>query len=154
MTYTVEVDLSAKLEQWTKNTAVAFSDGIQGTILITSRVKREAREWLRDRYPKRSKRFYRYLLFAALVFLAIQPHLQQIGHVIIDRDYPGQQPEGQIKSRLLQFLHREDPKLRGDFVSFRELKGARADILARDIYQRNKKADRLVSLDDIRQVFE
>ena len=154
MPHVVEVDLSAKLEQWSKDTAVAFSNGINGSILVTSRVKRNAREWLRYIYPDRSKSFYRYTLLAACIYLAIQPFLQEIRHVTIDRDYPGHEPEAQIKGRLLQFLHRDDPSLRGGFVSFREVKGSRADVLARDIYRKNKEADRRISLSDIQQVFD
>jgi len=154
MSYVVEVDLSAKVEQWSKDTAVAFSDGIQGSILVSSRVKREARDWLRDRYPNRSKGFYRYLLFAAFVYLLVQPHLRQIMRVIIDRDYPGQHPEAQIKGRLLQFLHRDDPSLRGEFISFREVKGSKADALARDVFRSRRKADRQITLNDIQQIFE
>jgi hypothetical protein len=55
MAYVVEVDLSAKVEQWSKNTAVAFSDGIQGSILIESSIKRAARDWLRASRPNRTR---------------------------------------------------------------------------------------------------
>jgi len=154
MPHIVEVDLSAKVEQWSKNTAVAFSDGIQGSILIDRRVKRRAREWLRDRYPDRSKGYYRYLLFAAFVYLATQPYLQQIRHMTIDQDYPGPQNEKLIKDFLLNFLHRDNPSLHGDFISFREVKGSQADILARNIYRGSKEAERRISFKDIQAIFE
>ncbi len=154
MPHIVEVDLSAKVEQWSRNTAVAFSNGIQGSILIDKGVKRRARDWLRDRYPDRSKGFYRYLLFAAFVYLVTRPHLQQIRHMAIDRDYPGPHNEKLIKDFLLNFMHRDDPSLRGDFISFREVKGSQADILARTIYRGDKEPERRIKFEDIRAIFE
>ena len=154
MPYIVTVDLSAKVEQWSNNTAVAFSDGIQGLVLISSRVKRAARDWLRIRYPDRSKAFYRYNLVAAFVYLLIQPHLQQIEHVVIDKDYPGGKNEGLIKVFLLNLLHHDDPSLRGDFISFQEVRGSGADVLARRVYQKDEEPDQKVTIADIQRLFK
>ena len=154
MPYVVEVDLSAKVEQWSKNTAVAFSDGIQGSILVESSIKRAARGWLRTWHPNRSKAFYRYNLLAAFVYLLIKPHLQQIEHVVIDKDYPGEKNEGLIKDFLLNLLHWEGPSLRGEFISFREVRGSAADILARRVYLGDKGADRKITVKDIQQLFK
>ena len=154
MPYIIEVDLSAKVEQWSKNTAVAFSDGIRGSILIESSIKRAARDWLRAWYPNRSKAFYRYSLLAAFVYLLIKPHLQQIEHVVIDKDYPGEKNEGVIKDFLLSLLHREDPSLRGGFISFWEVGGSAADTLARRVYLGDEEADRKISFKDIQQLFK
>lgn len=154
MPYVVEVDLSAKVEQWSKNTAVAFSDGIQGSILVESSIKRAARRWLRTWHPNRSKAFYRHNLLAAFVYLLIKPHLQQIEHVVIDKDYPGKKNEGLIKDFLLNLLHWEDPSLRGEFISFREVRGSAADILARRVYLGDKGADRKITVKDIQQLFK
>lgn len=152
MPYVVEVDLSAKVEQWSKNTAVAFSDGIQGSILIESSIKRAARDWLKTWCPNRGTAFYQYNLLAAFVYLLIKPHLQQIEHVVIDKDYPGEKNEGLIKVFLLNLLHREDPSLRGRFISFREVKGSAADILARRVYLGDKEADRKIAIKDIQRL--
>jgi hypothetical protein len=154
MPYVVEVDLSAKVEQWSKNTAVAFSDGIQGSILVESSIKRAARDWLKTWYPNRGTAFYQYNLLAAFVYLLIKPYLQQIEHVVIDKDYPGEKNEGLIKVFLLNLLNREDPSLRGRFISFREVKGSAADVLARRVYLGDKEADRKITIKDIQQLFE
>lgn len=153
MPYVVEVDLSAKVEQWSKDTAVAFSDGIEGSILVEKGVKKGAREWLRFRYPNRRPAYYRYLLFAAFIYLALQPFLDQIEHVCIDQDYTGERAEDLIKNFLLNFLHRDDPSLRGKFVSFRKVAGSQADLLARHIFEGKETADREIGLDDFKAVF-
>lgn len=59
-----------------------------------------------------------------------------------------------IKDFLLNFLHRDDPSLRGDFISFREVKGSQADILARAIYRGSKEAERRIRFEDFQVIFE
>ena len=127
MPETVFVDLSAKVEQWNKNTAVAFSNGTKGSILISKRTKKAARDWLKVKYPNRSVSFYRYSLLSALIYLLLRPNLKEIRRVIVDKDYPGQESENRIRSRLLQFFHREGFYLGGSAISFQEVKGSKAD---------------------------
>lgn len=155
MAYVVKVDLSAKIEQWSKNTAVAFSDGIQGSILIAPKVKRYVRDWLKTRYPSRRPAFYLYNLLAVFIYLLIKPYLQQIEQVVIDRDYPGKKSEGEIKSWLLHFLHRDNLSLRGDFISFQEVRGSTADILARRTFEKGRAAytGRKITVDEIKEVW-
>ncbi|MSP12189.1 MAG: hypothetical protein EXR62_04435 [Chloroflexi bacterium] len=152
MPHTVRIDLSAKVEQWSKNTAVVFSDGITGSFLINSRTKREVREWLKVRYPNRKPAFYLYLLFALLIYLLVRPHLEEIEYIIIDKDYPGEESEKEIKSWLLHFLHRENPALRGSFISFQEVRGSGADRLARSIFEKGE-AERRIALSEIQAVW-
>lgn len=154
MLYIVEVDLSAKVEQWSKNTAVAFSDGIQGSVLISRRVKQATRDWLRIRYPDHRNIYYVYNLLAAFVYLLISPYLEQIEQVVIDKDYSGAESERLIKVFLLNLLHRNDPSLRGRFISFREVRGSAADVLARRVYLGDKEADRKIAVEDIEQLFK
>ncbi len=154
MPHTVSVDLSAKTEQWTKDSAVAFSDGIQGSMLVRSRVKQQARRWLERRYPNRRSTYYTFLMFALMVYLLIEPHLDEIEHVVIDQDYPGKENEGLIKDFLLNFLHNAGYKIRGRYISFREVRGSQADVLAREIYRGREKPDRRISLSEIQQLFK
>lgn len=154
MPHTVEVDLSAKVEQWSRDTAVAFSDGIKGSILIRKKDKKESRDWLRCRYPNRSPAFYTYLLLATLIYIAIKPHLPKIQRIEVDDDYPGVSSHDKIKNLLLNFLQRDNPSLRGEFINFREVRGSSADILARRIYEGKLETERKVNLNDIRKLFE
>lgn len=151
MHHTVSVDLSAKVEQWSKDTAVAFSDGINGSIFVNKKTKKAARNWVKTVYPNRKPTFYVYLLFAILIYLAIKLYVDKIRHIEIDQDYSGSQTEGDIKSWLLHLLHRHNPSLRGRFISFREIKGSNADILAREIFQEARPADRKIYLSDIKE---
>lgn len=154
MVYRVSVDLSAKVEQWTKDSAVVFSDGISGSILVKKKVKKSARNWLRIIYPDHRPTFYAYLLFAAFIYLLIKPYLDQISHLVIDRDYPGIEPQRDIKDFLLNFLHDDIPSLGGGFISFRRVGGSTADILARNVFREKTTAGREIGLDEVQELFE
>jgi hypothetical protein len=74
--------------------------------------------------------------------------------VVIDKDYLGEKNEGVIKDFLLNLLHRENPSLRGGFISFWEVGGSAADVLARRVYLGDKEVDRKIALKDIQQLFK
>lgn len=153
MRHNVSVDLSAKVEQWSKNSAVAFSNGIQGSALVSKKVKKLARDWVKIQYPDHSPAFYTFQLFAAFIYLLIKPHLPQIGHLQVDQDYPGVESKSLIKVFILNFVQRHNPSLRGDFITLREVRGSKADRLARSIFIGQKTADRRVTLREIQAVF-
>ena len=151
MSYAVSVDLSAKVEQWSKNTAVAYSNGIQGSVLVRSKIKQKMRDWLKVRYPNRRQAFYYRLLFALFIYILIKPVLNKLEYIVIDRDYPGKESEQVIKDFLLNFLQHGEPSLRGGFIKFREVRGSKADVMARDVYEENREADREISLREMQQ---
>jgi hypothetical protein len=153
MSHTVLVDLSAKVEQWSKDTAVVFSDGIQGSALVSKKVKKQARDWLKAHYPKQKQAFYHYFLFAVFIYLLIRPYLPQIRRLVVDLDYPGEHSKRRIKDFLLDLLRHDQPGLRSHFLTFREVRGSKADQIARSIFKRRKVADRKIILQDIQTVF-
>jgi hypothetical protein len=153
MSHTVSVDLSAKVEQWSKNTAIVFSNEICGSILVSKKVKKQARDWSKIRYPKQQQAFYQYVLFAAFIYLLVRPYVPRIRHLAIDLDYPGEHSIRRIKDFLLEMLRRDQPGLRGTFISFREVKGTQADKLARHIFEQQKPADRRIHLNEVQTIF-
>ena len=153
MPHTIEVDLSAKVEQWSRDTAVAFSDGISESILVKKKVKKAARDWLHERYPNRSSTFHTHLFLATLIYIAIRPYLPEIRRIEIDDDYPGASSHDRIKNLLLNFLQTDKPSLRGNFIGFREVRGSSADILARRTYEGREEAKREINLNDIKKLF-
>jgi hypothetical protein len=68
------VDLSAKLEQWTKDSALAVADGAHYVYLVPSSVKQLARQQLTTIYGRQSVRYW---LLAALVYLAVRDGLKK-----------------------------------------------------------------------------
>jgi hypothetical protein len=103
MPHTVEVDISAKVEQWSKDTAVAFSDGISGSILIKKKVKKAARDWLHERYPNRGPAFYTHLLLATLTYITIKPYLPEIQQLRLTMIIPGSPVTTELKTCFSTF---------------------------------------------------
>ena len=153
MSQIVAVDLSAKVEQWNKNSVIAFSNGIQGSTFVSKKVKKASKDLLKIYYPHHGPAFYTFQLFAVFIYLTIQPYLQQIKKLHIDQDYSGKKTEGFIKDFLLNFLRRDIPSLRGNFIQFRKVGGSNADRLARDIYQDKKKADRSITFKQVQALW-
>ena len=77
------VDLSAKLEQWTSDSAVAVSDGVSWAYLVPSAVKQRARDLAAcSAMPGRPSATR---LLATLIYIAVRDELVGVDHVIIDR---------------------------------------------------------------------
>ena len=71
----IEIDQSGKIENTSKNTVIAFSNEIFGSILVKAKDKREIQKIFR----KIGKpRIFVYRLFAILIFLLIKNHLKKI----------------------------------------------------------------------------
>lgn len=134
----VEVDQSGKVEVFTDDTVLAFSDGIAHTILIPARVKRAGVQTLRLRgFDRKLTTLY---LFVAGLYLLLRNHLDRINLIIIDLEYAGR--EATIKARLLEQIRRVHPYFRDDRILFRRIgKRSRAHHQAWQVYRGRAKAD-------------
>jgi len=139
--YTAYVDLSAKIEQWPKNSAVAMSNGVSKAYLVTGEIKQRARALLTTLHGRKT---VRYRLLAALVYLAVKEDLRDIRQIVIDKDYGGTDAEATIKNVLLRLLRSDKPDTPAGFVRFDNVKGSQADELARQVYNGKKKPTRIV----------
>ena len=92
----IEIDQSGKVENTSKNTIIAFSNDIFGSIFITAKDKREIQKIFRK---IGKSRIFVYRLFSILIFLLIKDHLKRIDQIIIDEEYPGK--ENLIKNYLI-----------------------------------------------------
>jgi hypothetical protein len=99
----VQVDQSIKVEQTNADTALAFSDGIQFSILIPAKVKREVIAHLRTK-GKYTKRLYLWLFVLALYHL-LKSDLNRINVIVIDSEYTGRDED--IRALLLQLFRRQ-----------------------------------------------
>ena len=129
--YVGHIDLSAKLEQWTKDSAVALSNSSCIVLFVSKEIKQRARDILIDRYDRRT---VRYRLFAILVFLVIQDELSHLDHICIDRDYEGDTAEATIKNLVLHLLRQNGNERAASFIRFANVKGSSADKTARRAY--------------------
>jgi hypothetical protein len=153
MPYVVEVDQSGKIEQTSWDTALAFSDGLQGSIIIPAGVKRSVFDFLRQKYPERAGLFHLLQFFAVGLYLLLCPYLDQLTSVTIDLEYSGN--EGYIKGVLLNYLRRENPSLPSDLISFGLVgEESPADRLAKSVFRGEKEPNRVITLEEILKVLK
>jgi len=146
MTYLAYVDMSAKVEQWSWNSAIAISNGSSRVYLIPGRVKQEVRRLLIRLYGEKS---IEYRTFALLVFLIVRDELANISQLIIDRDYTGNEAEATIKNLLFPWLHASRPGVTSGFIRFENVRGSKVDKLARKVYAGEAKADKKISFTEV-----
>lgn len=151
---TVLIDLSAKIEEWMADTVVAMSNGHEAYLILPSRVKRSARDYLKAVDPKpRKEAIYIYRLLAILVYLVVKDEINDIEQIVIDNDYPGAEPAGKIKNELIPLLKRLRPEIAGKDISFQQVKGQKADRLARQVFLAKQREGRLLTLEKIQSVW-
>jgi hypothetical protein len=147
----VYVDLSAKVEQWERDSVVAACNGVARVYLIPGRVKQQLRRWLMSRYRRTS---IHYRAFALFVYLAIREDLAAIDQVIIDQDYTGADVEGTIKNLLLDLMRAGKPGVTAGFIRFENVADSTADVYARETFMRKRAPDRTVSFEDLLAILE
>jgi len=94
----IQIDQSGKLEKTNVPTVVGFSNGKEKAVMISAADKLEMKKYFRAQNKRRA---YIYKCFATLIFLLLKDE-QSIDLVVIDPEYPGQEPV--IKSHLLNYL--------------------------------------------------
>lgn len=129
--HVVYVDLSAKAEQLLLDSAVAVADGVQWVLLIPASSKVRLHQWLLSKHGRKS---LQYRLLALMIFLAIKERLAELDQIVIDQDYTGKQPEATIKNLLLPLLRQHRTNVSAAFIQFGQIRGSRADRLARQVY--------------------
>lgn len=140
----IEIDQSGKLEDTHKPTVVSFSNGKNRSIIIFATEKQRLQRYFR-KIGKPT--VYVYVTFALLIYILVKSE-KKIVQIIIDREYPGQEPL--IKSYLLTFF-RERTKINIDkkSVVFQLItKNSNAHLIALDCY-RNKKANIKITANEI-----
>lgn len=139
----VKIDQSGKIEDTSKDTVVAFADGLSYTILIPAKVKRQLQEVFRR---QGKPRLFVYRTFAAGVFLLIKKCLPKIKDLVIDTEYAGH--EKQIKEIILEMIRKNN--LPEPNIYFQRI-GSKPKVhyAAYDVFSRKKKADRVVSFEEI-----
>lgn len=145
----VYVDMSAKVEDWNADSAVAVSNGISHAYLIPAKVKQNARRLVTELYSNKS---VTYRLFALFIYIAVKDNLRNVRQIVIDKDYSGEAVEVTIKNLLLNLLRRNKPDTDSGFIRFANVKDSRADILAREAFQRKVTSVKVVTWSEIETI--
>lgn len=139
----IEIDQSGKLENTNVSTAVGFSNGKSKSIIISSREKIKLQKYFRD-IGKR--RIYIYFSFSALIYLLIKSE-KSIEEMIIDTEYPGQEPL--IKNYIVNLCGASKKKFDKRQLYFKQIgKKSRAHYISITSY-RTKRGNVRVFAQDI-----
>ncbi len=136
-----QIDQSGKIEQTNKNTVIAYSNGTKYAILIHARLKRQIHEIFRLHGFTSLSTYY---LFSVGVFYLLES-LKERSEIIIDTEYPGK--DRIIKSFVTSLL--EKNKEFEHEINFARI-GNRppAHYAAKDVFDKKKKANRVLNLED------
>lgn len=140
---TIEVDQSGKIEDTSKDTIIAFSNGVSGSLKIPSRIKRQLQEIFR-REGKISVFIYR--TFAAGLYFLLAKQFKSQEQIIVDREYTGH--ESQIKDIFLEFGSLNKSNLPN--IIFGEIgKSSPAHKLASSVAHKKINATKTLSFEEI-----
>lgn len=142
-----QIDQSGKIEDTAHHTVIAYANGGQRAVLITAKTKRQIQERFRQ---AGLPRLFIPNTFAAGLFYLIEP-LEQCSSIVIDTEYPGKEKLiSTILSRLLQMYEKPKHIIRFARIGNRP----RAHYAAKDVYDKKRKAERILSLAGIVKVLK
>ena len=128
------------------DTALGFSNGLQAAILIPAAVKRNCSRELRSRGVRPKVISVR--MFAAGLFLLLENHLDAIGTMIIDLEFPGW--EAEIKGLLLKHIRQRVPEFASEDIVFAQIgRGSGAHEIAWATYRRERTPEKVVTLGEL-----
>ena len=143
----VQVDQSGtKIERTHRETVLAFSDDVEGAVVIPAKVKKECVAALRKESWK--AQVFVLQVFVAGIFLLLQDYLARIDSITVDQEYPGR--DGDIKGMLLNLIR----QVQGDFpkenLIFEEIgRHSRAHHKAYGVYKGFQKPDKVLTTEEI-----
>lgn len=138
----IEVDQSGKLEKTSIPTVIAFSNSKLRSAIIFSGEKQKLEQHFR---ALGKRRVYVYQSFAVILFLLVKDE-SIIQEIVIDTEYPGQEPL--IKNIFLNLVDRK-LKLDKRDITFKQIgKKSNAHNIAYLAFK-NRKASITITADDI-----
>ena len=147
-----EVDMSGRIEETNRPTALALANDVTECILISGRDKRMAIQALKQIKPERERKQIHVLIFSTLLYLLLSDYFTAAGVILIDSEYPGY--EAVIKNRVMSLCHNEGIEVNKDQIAFGQVgKKSPAHALAYSVYTNKIRPDRRISGQDILQVF-
>lgn len=147
-----EVDMSGKIEETNKPTALALAGSINVSLYMTATEKQIILKALRAARPKWSRSKINVYIFAALLFFLLKDDIQKIDLVTIDLEYTGH--DGIIKNRLIHHCRQAEISVYTDQITFASVtKKSPSHKLAWRVYKGIVSPDLTVSAQTVLDVF-
>ena len=99
-----DVDMSGRIEETNRPTAMALANGIKGSLFTSAVEKQTAIEVFRKLKPQRDETLIHVLIFSSLLYLLVKEHIRKLSIVIVDPEYTGY--EAVIKNRVMSLLRK------------------------------------------------
>ena len=139
----IEIDQSGKVEQFNKDTVIAFSNKNQYSVLIPKNVKQEAFKLYKGKIKD-----LRYRLFCIGVYYCLRDYIKEKELITICCEYIGK--ENLIKSFLLDYLRKDYPMIDTKIIRFGRIgKNSNAHTVAIDVFRSNRRPNKILSLNEV-----
>jgi hypothetical protein len=150
MSHVVEVDQSGRVEYTAEDTVLAFANGMQFSVLITSVTKRVCVRALREAGLGGNTLYTQ--LFATCLFFLLRNYIHELSTVIVDIEFIGK--DSQIKEHLYTLLGRVGQTPEREQVQFRRVgKKSPAHELAINTLRRRNEPNLIIDVEQILEQF-
>ena len=147
-----DVDMSGRIEETNRPTAVAMANGVHYSVLISAREKRRAIKTLQQARPKRDATTIHVRIFAILLFWVLRQYLFKLQQVTVDVEYPGH--EATIKNMVLTLSRKHKLRMFADQIIFAQVgKKSPSHGLAYSVYKGKRQPERRVTAEAIVKAF-
>ena len=142
----IEVDQSEKLEQTSRDTVIAFSNGEQYSILIESGLKQNL-------FRNRKSKLFKLKLFAVCLYLLLKDKIEGKELIVIDEEYSGN--DIFIKDFLLRLIRKSFPDFdRRSIIFGRVTKKSNAHDLALLVYRKKLMPNKIIKEEEILELLK
>lgn len=143
-----DIDMSGRIEETNRPTAVGLVNGVSFCVYISGVEKRKVIATLKERYPDRAITFIHVLVFTVLLYYVLQPHIERLALVTIDLEYTGH--DALIKNRVLTLLHNAGLRAEKEQLTIGRVgKKSPSHELAYGVYAGKRKPDRVLTAADV-----
>jgi len=143
----VEIDQSWRLENTNKATAIGFSNGKSGSILIPAKVKKAIYEILNEKYQRGNRNNLRF--FGSIILLIIKLYKLEKCHFSIDEEYSNCD---RILIDIIVDKGRKKYNLdlkREQFLVINIGKKSKAHFVAYNTFKQKRRPDKILKVKDI-----
>jgi len=141
----IYIDQSGKIETTNRFTVIAYANGRNKAITISSIEKRKLQQTFRS---AGKPEMFIFKTFAILMYLLIKDDLQKITCIVIDREYFGR--ESLIKKYLIELIRHGGDTFDANDIHFTEIgKKSSAHNAAISVFRKTKKPELVVKYKDV-----
>jgi hypothetical protein len=143
-----DVDMSGRIEETNRPTALALANGVTVCVWISGRDKWAVIEALQKDKPERERKFIHVRVFSTLLFLLLKDHIRKLSQVRIDLEYVGHEPD--IKDWVMTLCRRAGIAVHRDQITFGQIgKKSPAHTVAYEAFKGISRPGKIVTAEEL-----